>query len=847
MSLVGSPPLDASLSTRSTSQSARAPLVMIAGTAAAGIVVDRVQSDWLLEGGPLVVGCAAWWWAAITGLLLWYGFARSGRPACAAALLLATFACMAAGWHHWSWNLFESVDLGRLATDEATPCCVEAFVLASPERIAAPSPSPFRAIPIGEKSRLPLRITKVRNGQQWQVASGRCTLVVDGHLLDASAGDRLRVYCHLRRSSPPRNPGQFDYAAHARADRRLCLLRCGSPDGVRVIGRGGGGMAWRAIDRLRATWRTRLWNALGEEQAPMATALLLGARSALPRERSLPFKVSGAMHVLVVSGLHAGILVSLIFFALGIGFLPRRGALAMAIGLVAGYAMLTGAHPPVMRAVVLAELVCLALWFAKKPLALNSLAAAALVVLAMNPSDLFRTGPQLSFLCAAVLLWFSSVKWRRAPTPLEKLVRDARPPSAKVAASLAGWVATVGGATLAVWIVSLPLVAREYHLVTPVAVLVSPLLFLAVAMALLTGFAFLVVGWFVPLVAPLLASICGWSIGWLDGVVHQSSELPAGYFWTPGPAGWWVVGWFVLVTLLLRNGGTRWGGWRTLQVSAAWAAVGCLPTLVSQGKSDQLEVAFLDVGHGTSVVITTLEGTTLLYDAGSIGSPDYATETIASYLWSRGIRSIDGLVLSHADVDHFNAVPGLLERFPIGSLFVTPMMFPRSPHPQDHSAPAELRRILTAQGVPVKIVLLGDRLTIDSTTYADVFYPDRLGNLGSDNANSMVLAIEHRGHRVLLPGDLESPGIEAVMADEPYDCDVLLAPHHGSRRSDPLGFSAWSTPEWVVVSGRGDLGAEEVAASYRSRGARVLTTGQTGAIEFSLGKGAIQMHRFLLD
>ena len=74
--------------------------------------------------------------------------------------------------------------------------------------------------------------------------------------------------------------------------------------------------------------------------------------------------------------------------------------------------------------------------------------------------------------------------------------------------------------------------------------------------------------------------------------------------------------------------------------------------------------------------------------------------------------------------------------------------------------------------------------------------------MGRDNANSILLPVEYAGRRILLPGDLESPGIERVMADPPLDCDVLLAPHHGSEQSDPPGFAAWSSPEWVVMSGR---------------------------------------------
>ena len=95
-----------------------------------------------------------------------------------------------------------------------------------------------------------------------------------------------------------------------------------------------------------------------------------------------------------------------------------------------------------------------------------------------------------------------------------------------------------------------------------------------------------------------------------------------------------------------------------------------------------------------------------------------------------------------------------------------------------------------------------------------------------------------------MPGDLETPGLEDVIAEPPVDCDVLMAPHHGSRRSDPPGFAAWSTPEWVVISGGADADPE-VQQTYRSAGAQVLNTGQLGAVQFCLNRSRIQATTWL--
>jgi competence protein ComEC len=91
---------------------------------------------------------------------------------------------------------------------------------------------------------------------------------------------------------------------------------------------------------------------------------------------------------------------------------------------------------------------------------------------------------------------------------------------------------------------------------------------------------------------------------------------------------------------------------------------------------------------------------------------------------------------------------------------------------------------------------------------------------------------------------LESPGIERVMADPPVDCDVLLAPHHGSDQSDPPGFAAWSSPEWVVMSGRRPDRTLTSVASYEQRGARVLHTALDGAVTCELGLDGVQVTPF---
>ena len=93
------------------------------------------------------------------------------------------------------------------------------------------------------------------------------------------------------------------------------------------------------------------------------------------------------------------------------------------------------------------------------------------------------------------------------------------------------------------------------------------------------------------------------------------------------------------------------------------------------GRSDALVCTFLAVGHGACTVVELPCGQTLLYDAGSMSAPEATARTIAEFLWSRRITHLDAVLLTHADADHYNALPELLERFSVGAVYVPPVMF----------------------------------------------------------------------------------------------------------------------------------------------------------------------------
>jgi competence protein ComEC len=797
------------------------PLVALLCAVAAGIFCDHTlrcsEPRWL----TLAFGSGTGWF------FLWC----RGHERTAAVVLLLAAAATAGAWHHDRWHLFPAAELGRCAREDARPICVEAIAWTTPHRRPPPAHNPLQRVVTGDRTLLDVCVTRVRDGAAWRLASGSARLSVDGHLLGVKVGDRLRVAGHFSQPSSPLNPGEFDFAFDRRVRRQLCQLQAGFPDCVTVLAAGSWADPRRWLAEIRERCRTLLWSHLRDRQAPLAVAVLLGVREELPENENQAFFATGTIHLLSISGLHVGVLAYGFWWVTRLLAWRRRVAVLAAAGFVVGYTLLTEAEAPVVRATVLIVAYCLSRLAGRHVFGFNVLAAAALVILAWNPSELFRTGTQLSFLAVATIYHFAPlIRQPVSADPLDRLIARTRPWPVRVWRHFMGSVGQVCLLGALIWLVALPLAMHRFHLFSPIAVALNPLVSAPMALALFAGFGVLLFGWLIPPVGSACGWLCNLSLASLEGLVDLGQRVKFGYAWTPGPAGWWVVGCYALLAVAAARPRflppLRW----RLAILTAWIAVGLCSSesvkgLVRSERNPELHCTFVAVGHGACAVLELPHGRTVLCDAGHLGPSTGAARAIAGFLWSRGITRIDALVLSHPDTDHFNAVPELLERFSVGGTFVSPVMFEDLPPSLE-----VLQESLRAAGVPIREVRAGDRLAMPGATSLQILHPPRHGIVGSDNANSLVLEVTQAGRRLVLPGDLESPGMDDLLAEDPLDCDVVLAPHHGSLGSHPQGFGRWSSPEWVIISG---ARSEPVEQAYASRGRAVLHTAKQGAVRVS--------------
>lgn len=797
----------------------RQPVLFVLTAGAVGIVIDRYL-DW---HWPVYLT------VAVFGLVYWALFARNAIRSWPIAGLILSTAGIGGLWHHIWWNYYPANDIGSYARELAEPQRIRAIVEREPRWMAVMPADAFDATPSGIRSSCSLRCEAIQAGDQWVPVSGRANLFVEGQMSGFRVGDQIEVVALLSQQRPPRNPGQFDFANFCRGERLSCVLYALQLDSIRFDSRATRWSLSGIFSDVRQRFDQLLWQHLSSDNAALASGLLLGMREQLDEAERANYLMTGTVHLLAISGLHVGILAGGILGLGTCGLLGRRTSLVATVGFTIFYAGLVGLQAPVVRAAVLVVVWCISKWSGRSGFSFNSLAVAACVVLLINPSQLFQVGAQLSFLAVATL----SATYRYFQTverdPLDQWLYHKRPWMQKLAGRCAATMGRTIAVTTLIWLLAVPLVAMRFHIVAPIALVANPLLIVPLTAALLSGFAFLLVGWWMPqpLAAPL-QGIFEASLISIQGIVEWSSQIPGAYWWTIGPSLYFVLGFAVLSLILFGQTrfpvAPRWAvSLSVLAMSVGWLLPSAIEIERYARRSD-MEVVFADLGHGGCALVKLPGGQNLLFDAGSSAPPGYAARTIAATLWSERVYHLDAMIISHADLDHYNAVDRLTDYFSVGRVYV-----PETMRVQVNSPAAILLQRLESKQIPVSVIEAGDVLKTGNSVQLAILHPPSKQEFSNDNAGSAVCELMYRGDRVLLTADVEREGLDLLLDQTARRCLLAMAPHHGSLSSHPSRFMPWCAPRNVVICDEWKDNREQDLTGFAAA-EQVFLTGRDGAV-----------------
>jgi competence protein ComEC len=624
----------------------------------------------------------------------------------------------------------------------------------------------------------------------------------------------------------------------------------------------------RALPRpLRAT----------PEDAAMLTALLTGDRTYLTRNLRVGFERTGSFHLIVVSGLQLAILAGWVSSLARRLRVPRLPATALTLAVTLTYALFTGFAIPAQRAFWMIALYLLGRLLYRDRSPLNVIGFATLCLAAASPHSIFDASLQMTLLAVASIAGIAvPLLERTLKTPvkatqnLRLIVLDPKlPPAiaqfrvtlrmialhlAPVTGRLIAWrvfpflirsILRLGELIFITLVVELALalpMAIYFHRITeyalPVNMVVLPLMAIYVPSAMLL----LIVLTIWPASAIVPAGITLGLLHFSASLVRIFGALSFGDLRIPDPTLIQIAAAVLLFVLAIQLARAPSALRPRLQRGLAFASLALMATIAVWPRPidhprNALLFEAIDVGQGDSLLLITPDGKTLLVDGGGLGffgdtthAPrsdfDVGEEVVSAVLWSRGIRRLDAVALSHAHHDHMGGLPAVLRNFRPRELWIGNN--PPVPTYEDLLSEA------TALGVQIRRFHAGEDFLFGQTSFR-VLAPAPGYQPGPQPANndSLVLQARYQSTSILLAGDAEAPEENYILSQTGLHSSVLKIGHHGSLTSTRRGFLAAIDPAWAIIScGRRNRFGHprpEILAELQSAHVRTFRTDTAGA------------------
>ena len=650
--------------------------------------------------------------------------------------------------------------------------------------------------PLPPPTTFDLDLTGVQTAGGWVQLTGILPVYVNDSATFLEVGDSVSIHCWLSPIRAVSNPGQFDQA------RRLAR---------RNIFIGASVKSAQSIERLPkipghrltatiARWRQRALSALTEHipadntAVGLIQALILGARQDVTNEVHGAFEETGLLHLLSLSGMHIGILFGLVWWlSQWSGFLKPGRAMVCALA-IALFVLMVPGRPPTLRAATLCWTLCLAMGLRRFPHPINALSLAAILMLLVRPTQMVEAGWQLSFTCVLGILVITPRLQARLSRTLDRM---RGPPVVLWCLRRVTSLLAVG---IGAWLGGLGVLVFHFHSMTLWSALWTLLALPFVTLILALGF--------LKLVLALLIPVSGWLLGpclygvakLLIALVSLLAEIPPGVLTLGNTPLGLILGYY---GLLLAATFLRPRQRPVMKHAFCWAGAACLVAGATLFRNERaapasLVLTCLDVGHGLAQVAQIPGYGTLIIDTGSLYQSNVGQRIVKPFLRYRGIGRLRAIILSHSDSDHINGVPELVDRNSVGILWANRHLLEQT---SDWGPAQTLSNFLEGQGRSLQ--LLPPRIDAGPARIDILWPPAELpGEIeASDNNRSLVARIEFAGRSIMISSDIEGAAQRALLDRYPkLRADVVISPHHGSKKTLDPGFLARLQPQIVITS-----------------------------------------------
>ena len=595
-------------------------------------------------------------------------------------------------------------------------------------------------------------------------------------------GNKVKVQGTYRKGREERNPGEFDYNNYLHSKNISGTLAIYNIEDLKIIDN-----KVNTFQEFLYSARKKLAEIIADLHSGETTALLKGLiladRSDINYETKTEFINAGVVHILAVSGLHVGF-IALIFFAL-FGRLNLYLRSIITIAGVISFMFITGVPPSVFRASVMAVIIILAFLSNRTTNIYNSLAVAALLILIINPAEIFNPGFQLSFSAVLSIAYFYPI--------LRKAI------NARIRNKSLRNLLLFSAVSISAQIGTLPFTLNYFGKLSFVAIfanlIVIPLVGVIIGTAIITFALFPVSIW----AASIYASANNLFSHVLFKIVEFAGEFKLSYVMIRDYSStdaiifylFILTGIFLIRYLISLKS-------RIIFVFILIANIILFSTLDDFDllAKNKLNVFMIDVGQGDSFLLKFPDGETALVDAGD-ATPTYdnGERVILPLLNQFSINKIDYGFVSHIDADHYGGYISLINEGKISKIYKPPL---------DSFFEKDIRfeRFLKSKNIPIEYYS-GNKIRLGNSeifVLNDSVYESNESL--SSNDRSGIIKIEYGKTSFLFTGDLEMKGEKYYRNKFKsfLDVDVLKVGHHGSKTGTSGNFLSVTSPEISLIS-----------------------------------------------
>ncbi len=711
--------------------------------------------------------------------------------------------CLGGGRFDQSYRSIGKDDIVTYTAETAIPATIKGCVSSYPLLVDPPKELGYRSLP---RVKFLLDVEAVKTASGFVPATGICRVTVREPYSFPKPGERVELVGLLGRYDKADNPGQFDSLSQARLTGTFTWFTLPTSSGITVLADTPTGPISRFWWRLKSSVRQRLTETGDMQGGMLLSALLIGERHPALQDLNRIMMRAGVAHFMSISGLHLGIFLGFIYLLCRLFMIGPRGAAVVVLAALAWYLCFAEARAPLLRSAIMAACLAGGLAIGRHYSPLNALTAALIILLLIDPRQLFTPGFQLSFaIVLGLILFTGSFKrllfgwWlrRRGLLVFKPNERFRKWANFQLADAAMNFLSVC----VCAYLISVPLAAIHFGFFSPYGMVLGIVLFPIIVAILIPGYMAMALAIPMPNLAGKFAELAGWFAGLMADLMHAADKLPLLSITVKPVGGMWVLSYYLALFAILFIRG-RW--WRK-------AAAGCLLTLfvamtiVTQlpaAASGSVQLNFLSVGYGQVCVMRLPDGQTWLLDAGSRSQADVFYRIYQPFLRASRLPKPQTAILSHPHPDHYNVLTDVYDNAGFEKLYATSFVFA-----ENAAGIPSLAQMITAlrnNCLETKRPLcMGQTLEPQKDVKIEVLWPDVAeAKDWPTNDTSLVLKITCGGKSALLPGDVGEKAQKSLLAKQrrKLRADILVLPHHGGWNAALPEFVAAVNPTVVIVS-----------------------------------------------